>query len=87
MTDEEIKNVCALMSDKSLRIMWTEESEEVVAYVMMMVRDMIEFWEKSNVVLDPVQREVVIDSIVLTQTAAGKVFFGLLAANNNRALL
>ena len=70
---QDLLAVADLFSPASL-ILLNEEDADTIFYVVSAISFMLEHWEAHGCVLDPVQREVVLDSLVASHIAA---FHGL----------
>lgn len=62
---DDLTSIVALLPPISINSL-SQQSPDVQTLVVSHLKNMLEYWEQNNVVLDPVQREVVVDSIVVT---------------------
>jgi hypothetical protein len=71
--DQQVADAIGLLSSVSAEIL-LKEPYSTQRYVMNAIANVIEFWERNGCVLDPIQREVVLDSLVATFCATAHIF-------------
>lgn len=63
VSDSRVALICTLLSPQSAGLLLVQSSPVATA-VVSHVSEMLNYWESHHVELDPIQREVVLDSVV-----------------------
>lgn len=73
MSDDDLFDTIRLLSPMASSLLLAQSRDSAHAIVGHL-RALISYWESSHVALDPIQREVILDSLVLTFAVLYKSF-------------